>query len=101
MVSRMLQNIQHHRITDPQSLPLTQREQDVLRELAQGNSNKKIARVLCLSPHTVDGYVKDIYRKLGVHNRSMATAVAFHYGVLKGFPPTLEFPLHDPYQPIA
>ncbi|WP_237132218.1 helix-turn-helix domain-containing protein [Pseudohongiella sp. O18] len=86
---------------DPQSLPLTLREQDVLRVLAQGNSNKKIARVLSLSPHTVDGYVKDIYRKLGVHNRSMATAVAFHYGVLEGFPPALEFPLHDHYQPTA
>jgi DNA-binding NarL/FixJ family response regulator len=84
-----------------QSLPLTLREQDVLRVLAQGNSNKKIARALSLSPHTVDGYVKDIYRKLGVHNRSMATAVAFHYGVLEGLPHTLEFPIHDHYQPTA
>ena len=76
---------------DPQSLPLTLREHDVLRELAQGNSNKKIAQTLFLSPHTVDSYVKDIYRKLGVRNRSMATAVALYYGMLEGFSPTQEF----------
>ncbi|MBC53050.1 MAG: hypothetical protein CMQ34_04350 [Gammaproteobacteria bacterium] len=80
---------------DPQSLPLTLREQDVLRELAQGNSNKRIARTLSISPHTVDGYVKDIYRKLGVRNRSMATAIALYYGVLEGFSPAQDFLQRD------
>ncbi|HBX38816.1 MAG TPA: hypothetical protein DEG76_16685 [Pseudohongiella sp.] len=97
----MLSNSQNGHRSNPQSLPLTIREQEVLRELAQGNSNKKIARTLSLSPHTVDGYVKDIYRKLGVCNRSMATAVAFHYGVLDAFPPALGIVQRSPYQPTA
>tara|TARA_R110001592_G_scaffold6774_15_gene36891 strand:+ start:4216 stop:4476 length:261 start_codon:yes stop_codon:yes gene_type:complete len=64
-----------------QALPLTPREQDVLRELAQGNSNKIIAKTLSISIYTVDGYVKNIYRKLGVRNRSMAAVVAVHNGI--------------------
>ena len=72
--------IQRH--ATPDALPLTPREQEVLKELALGNSNKLIARALSISPYTVDGYVKDIYRKLGVRNRSMATALAVHLGIL-------------------
>ena len=74
---------------DQQSLPLTLREHDVLRELAQGCSNKEIARTLSLSPHTVDGYVKGIYRKLGIRNRSMATIVALQYGILDWRSPSI------------
>ncbi|WP_029888728.1 response regulator transcription factor [Polycyclovorans algicola] len=65
-----------------ESLPLTRREQDVLRELAKGNSNKHIARALFISAYTVDGYVKVIYRKLGVRNRSMAAVMAVHHGLV-------------------
>ncbi|MBQ0794728.1 LuxR C-terminal-related transcriptional regulator [Zhongshania sp.] len=74
----------HNPIQQPlQALPLTPREHDVLRELAQGNSNKTIAKTLSISTYTVDGYVKDIFRKLGVRNRSMAAVVAFHHGMLE------------------
>lgn len=66
--------------TQNQPLDLTPRECDVLRELAQGNSNKLIARALSISTYTVDGYVKDIYRKLGVCNRSMAAVIAVRHG---------------------
>ncbi|WP_269619430.1 response regulator transcription factor [Zhongshania sp. BJYM1] len=72
----------NHQRIEAQALPLTRREHDVLRELALGNSNKTIAKILSISAHTVDGYVKDIYRKLGVHNRSMAAVIAFHHGIL-------------------
>ena len=72
--------IQKRPVSD--TLPLTPREQEVLKELALGNSNKLIARALSISPYTVDGYVKDIYRKLGVRNRSMATAIAVYLGIL-------------------
>ncbi|MEX1668267.1 response regulator transcription factor [Zhongshania guokunii] len=73
--------------TEP--LPLTPREQQVLRELAHGNSNKIIAKLLSISTHTVDGYVKDIYRKLGVRNRSMAAVIALHHGILDMNSPAL------------
>ena len=37
-----------------------------LDRLLAGESRKEMARSLCLSRHTVDGYVKDLYRRLGV-----------------------------------
>ena len=74
----------------PESLPLTPREQQVLRELAQGNSNKIIAKILSISTYTVDGYVKDIYRKLGVRNRSMAAVMACHHGILDMNSPAMD-----------
>lgn len=63
-------------------LPLTPRERQVLQELAMGKSNKMIANILSISMYTVDGYVKEIYRKLGIRNRAMATLVAVQHGVL-------------------
>ncbi|MBD2859437.1 helix-turn-helix transcriptional regulator [Spongiibacter sp. KMU-158] len=69
--------------SDAKPLPLTPREHQVLQELAQGKSNKMIANILSISMYTVDGYVKEIYRKLGVRNRAMATLVAIQCGILE------------------
>lgn len=63
---------------------LTAREQDVLALLACGLQNKEIAKVLGIAPNTVAGYLKDIYRKLNVNNRTAASAIAFELGLLKG-----------------
>ena len=68
-------------------LPLSRREHEVLRELALGNSNTRIAKALFISAYTVDGYVKDIYRKLGVRNRAMAAVIAAHHGLLNEHAP--------------
>ena len=38
--------------------------------LLAGASEKEIARQLALSPHTVHGYVKDLYRHFGQHSRA-------------------------------
>ena len=62
---------------------LTPREQDVLALLACGLQNKQIAKVLTISPNTVAGYVKDIYQKLGIHNRCAATFMAMELGLVK------------------
>jgi DNA-binding CsgD family transcriptional regulator len=48
---------------------LTPREIDVLGLMAQGLSNRQIAAHLYVSQHTVLGYVKTIFAKLGVHTR--------------------------------
>jgi DNA-binding NarL/FixJ family response regulator len=48
-----------------------------------GKSNKIFANILFISMCTVDGYVKDIYRNLGVRNRAMATLVAIQHGILQ------------------
>jgi LuxR family maltose regulon positive regulatory protein len=54
--------------------PLSQREHEVLRRIAAGDSNKMIARALSLSPHTVKRHVANILDKLGARSRSQAAA---------------------------
>ncbi|MDN7143472.1 AAA family ATPase [Pseudomonas sp. JQ170] len=54
--------------------PLSEREIEVLRLLAQALPNKKIARALGLSPETVKWHLSHIYSKLGVSSRDEAVA---------------------------
>jgi DNA-binding NarL/FixJ family response regulator len=56
-------------------LPLTRREQDVLRLLAQGQSNRQIAQVLMVSENTVKTHVRHILEKLELDSRSEAIAL--------------------------
>jgi len=55
-------------------LPLSEREYQVLREVAAGRSNKEIARALSLSLHTVKRHVANILNKLGVDSRVQAAS---------------------------
>lgn len=48
---------------------LSERLQQVLEHMVAGKTIPQVAKVLRLSPATVHGYVKDIYKKLNVHNR--------------------------------
>ena len=52
----------------PGSMPLTQRERDVLTCVVSGQSSKDAARLLQLSPRTVEGHRANIMRKLGARN---------------------------------
>lgn len=54
--------------------PLSERETEVVRLLAQALPNKKIARALGLSPETVKWHLSHIYSKLGVSSRDEAVA---------------------------
>jgi LuxR family transcriptional regulator, maltose regulon positive regulatory protein len=56
--------------------PLTPREMDVLRLLAQGCSNRQIAEKLVLSEGTVKFYVHIIIEKLGARSRTQASLIA-------------------------
>ena len=56
--------------------PLTSREYDVLRLLAVGLSNAEIADRLIISTATVKTHTRNIYRKLGVSNRTQAAVLA-------------------------
>lgn len=56
--------------------PLTPRERLVLARLADGISNDEIAKALFISPKTVKGHLSEIYRKLGVANRTQAVTWA-------------------------
>jgi two-component system, NarL family, response regulator LiaR len=62
---------------------LSQREQDVLRKIARGMSNKEIAAVLDLTELTVKTYVRDILSKLGVADRTQAALLAVRYGLVQ------------------
>jgi two-component system, NarL family, response regulator len=62
---------------------LSQRELEVLRQMAVGKSNKEIARALYISEHTVKDHVKTILKKLNAGSRTEATAVASERGLVK------------------
>lgn len=61
---------------------LTHREQEILRALTQGQSNKEISQHLHVSVETVKSHIKSIYHKLQVKNRVEAVTVAMKKNVL-------------------
>jgi LuxR family maltose regulon positive regulatory protein len=62
---------------------LTARERDILAKIAQGLSNKRVARALEISPETVKSHVKSIFLKLAVSTRSAAVFRAGSFGLLR------------------
>lgn len=69
---------------EPKSSPiddLTPRESEILSLLAEGQSNKVIARNLGISDGTVKLHVKAILRKLGIHSRVEAAVIAVEHGL--------------------
>ncbi|MCA0848234.1 MAG: response regulator transcription factor [Salipiger thiooxidans] len=63
---------------------LTNREQMVLLQLAQGKSNKEVAQALDISVRTVETHRKNIKRKLGISSTAGLTRYALEHGVLQG-----------------
>jgi DNA-binding NarL/FixJ family response regulator len=61
---------------------LTERETDVLRLLAQGQSNKEIAQTLIIGEKTVKTHVSNILAKLGVPSRTQAALYAVRIGLV-------------------
>jgi len=62
---------------------LTARELSVLQLIAQGLSNKAIARELSLTEGTVKGYVSQILQKMGISDRTQAAMIAVRKGLVK------------------
>ncbi len=65
---------------------LTERETEVLRQMAGGQSNKQIARSLHISEKTVKTHVSNILSKLGVQSRTQATLYAIRTGLASTTP---------------
>ena len=63
---------------------LSQREVEVLRCVASGNSNKIVADELAITEDTVKGHMKSILSKLGANNRTHAVLIAMKRGFLDG-----------------
>jgi len=61
---------------------LSEREREVLAQLASGKTNREIAAVLHISHHTVGRHVENVFAKLGVTSRAAATARAYDLGLL-------------------
>jgi len=60
----------------PATATVSLREQEVLRLVGSGLSNREIAAQISISVSTVKTHLENIYRKLGVNNRTQATAKA-------------------------
>jgi DNA-binding NarL/FixJ family response regulator len=69
------------RLTADVEVPLTQRESEVLRQLAYGLTNKEIAQALHISYETVKEHVQHILRKVGVEDRTQAAVWAVRKGL--------------------
>jgi DNA-binding NarL/FixJ family response regulator len=74
--------MRERRVQDPYDL-LTEREREVLQLLAEGKSNKEVATVLDLSPHTVETHRTNLMQKLGVHNTAEIVLFAVRKGIIK------------------
>ncbi|KAA5545295.1 response regulator transcription factor [Roseiconus nitratireducens] len=64
------------RLSQELDVPLTHRESEVLRQMAQGLTNKEIAKMLGISYETVKEHVQHILRKIGVTDRTQAAVWA-------------------------
>ena len=61
---------------------LSDRELNVLAELARGNATEEIAEAMVLSPHTVRSHVKAAMRKTNARTRAHAVAIAIGAGAI-------------------
>ena len=62
--------------------PLTERELEVIRALAQGKSDRQIAHALGISEKTVNNHTSNIYRKLHLFDRTQAVIYAVREGII-------------------
>lgn len=63
-------------------IPLSDREREVLEQIALGATNREIAARLFLSPHTIKEHTSALYRKLAVRNRAEAVRKAERLGLI-------------------
>jgi DNA-binding NarL/FixJ family response regulator len=82
-VAREVPAVQVTQVKEHHDIQLSHRESEVLELLAEGLSNKKIARTLSITDHTVKYHLASLFSKFGVQNRTQATKLAIAYGLVK------------------
>jgi DNA-binding NarL/FixJ family response regulator len=65
-----------------EDLGLSEREASLLATLARGLSNQEIGKELWITEQTVKFHLTNVYRKLGVENRTQATRIAYEHGLV-------------------
>ena len=74
-------SVQFTENSDPIAL-LTEKEQEIVRNLAHGMSNREIADKLAYSEKTVKNYLSTIFQKLNIRDRTQAAILALQQGIL-------------------
>jgi DNA-binding NarL/FixJ family response regulator len=74
--------LQHAPLPAAEPNPLTARELEILRAVAEGHTNARIGRLLWVTEQTVKFHLSNIYRKLGVSNRTEASRYALVNGMV-------------------
>lgn len=82
MAARLLKNVAKASNAISEKESLTEREIDVLRNVARGESNQEIADNLQIAVNTVKTHIKNILAKLQVDNRTQAAAYAIKSGII-------------------
>jgi DNA-binding NarL/FixJ family response regulator len=84
LAQKMLNTFESSKISGSSRLipPLTERELEVIRALAQGMSDRQIANSLGISEKTVRNHTSNIYRKLHIFDRTQAVIYAIREGVI-------------------
>ncbi|MEM8642849.1 MAG: response regulator transcription factor [Cyanobacteria bacterium P01_G01_bin.54] len=80
---RRFQSLSEGTLQSVRALALTEREQEVLHWLVQGESNAAIARRLYVTVATVKAHLTSIFEKLAVRNRSQAIVKAMRLGLVQ------------------
>jgi DNA-binding NarL/FixJ family response regulator len=84
LVERLLREYAEQQVPpSPVLAALTERETEVLRQVASGRSNAEIAGVLYVSEGTVKTHVAALLRKLGVRDRTQAAVAAYELGLVR------------------
>lgn len=65
-----------------EAMRLSPKEGQILRRLAEGHSNKELARKLFVTENTVETHLRRIYGKLGIRSRTQAVARALELGLI-------------------